>query len=123
MHIGRSQEHIMCSIFPSILPIFVPTWTIYYAQLILHETIRYTYNYTKLLGLWKKKSSELDMNMMRCIHRKDWDAKLSETLITERMKALINEAIPKIQIGGKAGHASVDHLVFLKTYIKALEAK
>ena len=40
-----------------------------------------TYNYTKLFGLWKGKVSELDLNMMRYIHGKDWDAKMLEALV------------------------------------------
>ena len=62
------------------------------------------YNYTKLFGLWKGKGSERDLNMIRYIHGKDWDAKLLEALIAESMKVNIHAAIPDIQIEGKAGH-------------------
>ena len=33
--------------------------------------------------------SELDLNMMKYIHGKDWDAKLLEALISERIKPFI----------------------------------
>ena len=59
---------------------------------------------------------------MRYIHGNNWDAKLLEALITERMKPLFNALILKLQIGCKAGHASVEHLVILKTWMKELEA-
>ena len=37
--------------------------------------------------------------MMSYLHGKDWDAKLLEELVAERMKAKMNAAI---QLGGKA---------------------
>ena len=51
--------------------------------------------------------------MMRYIHGKDWDAKLLEALIAERMKPVIHAAIPEIQIGEKAGHSSLEHLILI----------
>ena len=71
----------------------------HYEPLINLELVPETYNYTKLFGLWKGKGSELDLNMMRYIHGKDWDTKMLEALVAERMKTKIHEAIPDIQIG------------------------
>ena len=87
----------------------------YYEQLVNNEQVPETYNYTKLFGLWKDKGSELDINMMRYIHGKDWDAKMLEALVAERMKPKLHEAIPDIQIEGKAGHSSIEHLILIKT--------
>ena len=42
----------------------------------------------------KQKGSELDLNLMRYIHGKEWDAKLLEALISERMKPHINKHCP-----------------------------
>ena len=67
---------------------------IYMGHLIAHEMVPDTYDYTKLFSLWKGKGSELDM--MRYIHGKDWDAKMLEALVAERMKPKIHDAIPDI---------------------------
>ena len=64
---------------------------------MLEELVPETYNYTKLFGLWKGKGSELDLNLMRYIQGKDWDAKMLE----ERMKPKIHAAIPDIEWWGK----------------------
>ena len=48
----------------------------YLTDFILNAFVPETYGYTKLFGLWKQKGSELDLNMMRYIHGKEWDAKL-----------------------------------------------
>ena len=40
------------------------------------------------------KGSELDLNMMGYIQGKEWDAKLLEALISERMKPGINANVP-----------------------------
>ena len=102
-HITKASEKFQLAMFK------------YYEPLINLEQVPETYNYTKLFGLWKGKGSELDLNMMRYIHGKDWDAKLLEALIAEKMKPKINAAIPDIQIGGKAGHSSIEHQVLIKT--------
>ena len=99
---------------------FPKTMFKYYEPLVNNEQVPETYNYTKLFGLWKGKGSELDLNMMRYIHGKDWDAKMLEALVAERMKPKIHAAIPDIQIGGKAGHSSIEHLLIL---IKNLDAQ
>ena len=44
------------------------------------------YDYTQMFGRWKQKGSELDRNEMSYIHGKEWDAKMLEALISERMK-------------------------------------
>ena len=69
----------------------------YMADFIFFEMV-HTYDYTKLFGLWK--GSKLDLNMMRYIHGKDWDAKLLEALVSERIKHFIIRYCPKRQIGG-----------------------
>ena len=78
----------------------------YFADFILNEFVPETYDYTKLFGLWKQKGSEIDLNMMWYIHGKEWDAKLLEARISERMKPHINKNCPDIQIGGIAGNTS-----------------
>ena len=87
----------------------------YYEPLINLELVPETYNYTKLFGLGKGKG------MMRYIHGNDWDAKILEALVAERMKPKIHAAIPDIQIGGKAGHSSIEHLVLIKTWMLNME--
>ena len=59
--------------------------------------------------------------MKNYIHCKDWDAKLLKALVAERMKPKIHAAIPDIQIGGKAGHSSIEHLVLIKTWMLHME--
>ena len=76
-HITRAGENFRIAMFK------------YYEPLINLELVPETYNYTKLFGLWKGKGSELDLNMMRFIHGKDWDAKLLEALVSERIKPFI----------------------------------
>ena len=95
----------------------------YMADLIYHETVPERYDYTKLFGLWKGKGSKLDLNMQRHIHGKDWDAKLLEALVSERMKPSIIENCPKIQIGGIKNNSSSEHLMVLKTWMKTLETQ
>ena len=58
----------------------------YKADFVFNEMVPDTYYYTKLFCLWKGKGSKLDLNMMRYIRAKDWDANLLEALISERMK-------------------------------------
>ena len=55
---------------------FQDTMFDYMADLIFYEMVPDTYDYTKLFGLWKGKGSKLDLNMMRYIHGKYWDAKV-----------------------------------------------
>ena len=61
--------------------------------------------------------------MQRYIHGKDWDAKLLEALVSERMKPSIIENCPKIQIGGIKNNSSSEHLMVLKTWMKTLETQ
>ena len=58
----------------------------YMTNFTFNELVPDTYDYTKLFVLWKQKGTELDLNMMRYIHGKEWDAKLFEALASERMK-------------------------------------
>ena len=53
---------------------------------LFHEMVPDTYDYTKLFSLWTGKGSKLDLNMTRYINGKDWNAKLLEALVLERMK-------------------------------------
>ena len=64
------------------------------------EIVPDPYDYTKLFGLWKGKGSKLDLNITRCIHGTDWDAKFLEALVSERMKTYIRKNCPHMQIGG-----------------------
>ena len=41
--------------------------------------------------------------------------------MAERIKPKINYAIPEVQIGGKAGHSSIEHLVLIKTWMLKIE--
>ena len=41
-----------------------------------------------------------------------------EALVAERMKPKIHSAIPDIQIGGKSGHSSIEHIVLIKTWME-----
>ena len=41
--------------------------------------------------------------------------------MAERIKPKINDAIPEIQIGGKATHASIEHLLLIKTWMLNME--
>ena len=61
----------------------------YMSDSMSQEIVPYTYDYTKLFGLWKGKGSKVDLNMTRYIHEKDWDAKFLEALVSERMKPFI----------------------------------
>ena len=62
---------------------FIMTMFKYYAPLALNVIVPDTYNCTKLFGLWEKKGSELELNMMRYIHGKYWYTKLLEILIAK----------------------------------------
>ena len=95
----------------------------YMADLVNNETVPEQYDYTKLFGLWKGKGNKLDLNMQRYIHGKDWDAKLLEALVSERMKPVIIANCPKIQIGGIKNNSSSEHLIVLKTWMKTLETQ
>ena len=72
---------------------------IYMSHLMNNELVPDTYDYTTLFGLWKGKGSKLDLNMTRYIHGKEWDAKLLEALVSERMKKLITKHCPKCKQG------------------------
>ena len=52
----------------------------------------------------KGKGSKLDLNMIRYIHGKDWDAKLLKALVSERMKPFITKNCPCMQIEGMKGN-------------------
>ena len=90
-------------------------------RIIHDEEIPEVFHKTWLIAIWKKKGSPLNLNMMRNIHTKLWDAKLSEALMTKHMKPKIIEACPNIQIGGIPEASSVEHLVTMKTWMKIKE--
>mgnify|MGYP001305180074 CR=1 FL=1 len=54
----------------------------YMKRIIRDEDIPEAFNLTCLIAIWKKKGSALDLNQMRYIHTKLWDAKLHEALVT-----------------------------------------
>ena len=64
----------------------------YMKRIIRDEDIPRAFNLTWLIAIWKKKGSALDLNQMRYIHTKLWDAKLCEALVTRHMKPKIIEA-------------------------------
>ena len=48
----------------------------YMRRLIKHELLPYSFSTTWLLGIWIKKGSAPDLNMMRYVHIKEWEVKL-----------------------------------------------
>ena len=96
---------------------------VYMSKIIDNEDIPLEFSETRLIPIWKKKGSALDLNMMRYVHLKAWQAKLCEALVTQEMKGNIVEACPKIQIGGMPKSQSVEHLVTLKTWMLNKELK
>ena len=54
----------------------------YMNRIIRDEEIPKAFSLTWLIAIWKKKGSALDLNQMRYIHTKLWDAKLCEALVT-----------------------------------------
>ena len=66
----------------------------YTKRLVQDEVLLYSFSTTWLLGIWKKKGSALDLNMMRYVHIKEWEAKLCEALVTEHMQLAITKACP-----------------------------
>jgi hypothetical protein len=95
----------------------------YMNRIIRDEETPTAFPLTWLIAIWKKKGSALDLNQMRYIHNKLWDAKLCEALITRNMKGKIVKACPNIQIGGMPNSSSVEHLVTLKTLMRILEER
>ena len=93
----------------------------YMKRIIKHEEIPQSFSLTWLIAIWKGKGSALDLNMMRFVHTKMWEAKLCEALVTEHMKELIVMACPNIQIGVMPGSSSTEHLVTVKTWMRMLE--
>ena len=93
----------------------------YMRRIFKQEDIPSIFQITWLIAIWKRKGSALDLNMMRYIHTKHWDAKLCEALVTKHMKPKIINACPNIQIGGVPKASSVEHLVVVKTWMKLKE--
>ena len=89
-------------------------------RIIRDEEVPKAFTLTWLIAILKKKGSALDLNQMRYIHTKLWDAKLCEALVTRNMKPKLVEARPNI-IEGMPNSSSVEHLVTLKTWMKTLE--
>ena len=110
-HITKASEQFQIAMFK------------YYEPLINQECVPETSNYSKLYRVWKGKGSELDLNRIRYMHGKDWDAKMLEALEAERMKPKIHSAIPDEQIGGRAVHSSIEHLVLIKIARRTIGAK
>ena len=93
----------------------------YMNRIIRDEEVPKAFTLTWLIAIWKKKGSALDLNQMRYIHTKLWDAKLCKALVTRNMKGKIVDACPNIQIGGMPNSSSVEHLITLKIWMKTLE--
>ena len=94
---------------------------LYMKRILKEEAVPTEFHMTWLTAIWKRKGSALDLNMMRYIHTKVWDAKLCEALVTKHMKPKIVKACPNIQIGGIPKASSVEHLVTLKTWMRLKE--
>ena len=90
----------------------------YMRRIFKQEEIPIMFQITWLIAIWKRKGSALDLNMMRYIHTKLWDAKLCEALVTKHMKPKKVDACPKLQIGGIPKASSVEHLVMMKIWMK-----
>ena len=95
----------------------------YMRRIINNEEIPFEFSATSLIPIWKKKGSALDLNMMRYIHLKSWEAKLCEALVTEKMIPNIVKACPSIQIGGIPKSSCSEHLLTLKTWMLNKESK
>ena len=93
---------------------------IYIADFMAQEMVQDTYDYTKLIGLYKGKGSILDLNMTRYIHGKDLDAKFLEASLRKK-ETFITKNCPFIQIGGMKGNSSSEHLLVVKTWMKTNE--
>ena len=91
---------------------------IYMADFMDNELMPDTYDNTKSFRIWKGKGSKLDKNMTRYIHGKEWDAKFLEALVSERMKPFITKNCPNMQIGGRKGNSSLEHLIVVTTWMK-----
>ena len=59
--------------------------------------------------------------MMHYIHGKDWDSKLLEALVSERMKPFIIKYCPKMQIDGIKNNTSSEQLIVVQTWMKSNE--
>ena len=68
----------------------------YMNRIIRDEEVPKAFTLTWLKATWKKKGSALDLNQIRYIHTKLWDAKLCEALVTRNMKPKIVKACPNI---------------------------
>ena len=95
----------------------------YMSRTINNEDMPFEFSATSLIPIRKKKGSALDLNMMRYIHIKSWEAKLCEALVTEKMKPNIVKACPSIQIGGIPKSSCSEHLLTLKTWMFNKESK
>ena len=93
----------------------------YTKRIINNETILGVFLITWLIAIWKRKGRALDLNMMRYIHSKYWDAKLCEALVTKHMKLKIIKSCPNIQIGGVPKASCTEHLITTKTWMKVKE--
>ena len=67
---------------------------LYMKRIFKHEEVPTEFQLTWLIAIWKRKGSALNLNMMRYIHTKLWDAKLCEALVTKHMKPKIVKACP-----------------------------
>ena len=56
-------------------PKFKGAFYYYAARIISTEDIPDKFDITRLFPIWKRKGRALDLNMMRYIHSKDWDAR------------------------------------------------
>ena len=61
--------------FTKARPAFQEAMYYYAAEIIKSEEILKKNQISKVFGIWKKKVSALDLNMMRYIHSKEWDAR------------------------------------------------
>ena len=58
----------------------------YMKKIISTETTPLAFSYITLIPIWKKKGSALDLNMMRYVHIKIWEAKLCDSDRTHERK-------------------------------------
>ena len=103
--------------------LYIEAMFVYIKRILKYELIPTAYSNTWLISIWKMKGSALNLNMMRFVHTRKWEAGLCEAFITEQMKSKIIAACPRIQIGGMPESSSTEHLVMVKTWMTKIEER
>ena len=102
---------------------YIEAMFVWMKRLIKYELIHTAYSNTWLILIWKRKGSALDLNMMRFVHTREWEAGLCEALVTEQMKPKIVKACPRIQICGMPKSTSTEDRVTVKAWMTKIEER